>query len=306
MGSDGPQRRGIWDFERRRPSHSRRTPFRRCEALQSRHSRRAGHLDSTSRRPPRSVALASVPKHLGLRRRRSARSSRLALSAAPKRFGAGSPFRPVLQPTIGSTVVRNANDAWEHNFTGEIGCPGLRCRPRRDAVDSVFPSSRAVGPVPSKQPFRSTEVLRSSVSGGKPVGHPPDPWVPPHRTRVGSHLPRQAGHPGNPSNQAFRLLPARKAPGRRNAPVPSPPSARPSEDARSTAQKRRGLSVVVGPDLPATSRFGRSPVRAARRVPTRQPRLAGSFSSAQRRVGHRLRRLRAQSDRYTVHRSARV
>jgi hypothetical protein len=216
--------------------------------------------------------------------------------------------------TIGSAVVRDAIDALECNFTGE-----------RDRLGHVAVGAETL-------PTRcSHQVAPSGMpASGKPSSTLRLGRFPLHRTRMGSRLRRLAGHRGNPSNQAFQLLRALRfteAPKRSRSPLcrrrspPSPPLPRrigaavgtfPSGRAFKPPHVSDGHQCASARRIPTRRATFGPTVRALPAVPASAPkhlggdsrsnkdhgascRLAGPFSHAQRRVGFRLRRLRALS-----------
>lgn len=191
-------------------------------------------------------------------------TSGVAFSAAPKRFGSGSPFRLVLQPRSVSPWSATPKMHWSATSPGGSDGQGPRHRARRNASDSVFPSSHAFGPMPaSSAVHRSAETHWFAAS---PIDGAFEAAVPPRRSATVRRFRRLAfsqpsgwvvfrrieraldrildGRPvvrENPSNQAFRLPQARSFTGapkrsgsspcrRRSRPRRPPPRRRSVED----------------------------------------------------------------------------
>jgi hypothetical protein len=210
------------------------------------------------------------------------------------RIGFALPSGP--ETTTGFAVVRNAEDALERDFASGSDRPGPRCRLRRNASDSVFPSGRAFGPMPASSAVcRCAETHRFTTS---PVDNTVEAAVPPCRSTTvwrfrrralvppsgwfvsatsdarwfaSSTVGRSSGKPFKPGFPAASGLDFLR--GAETLQIPTVPSAKPSEAASSAAPKRRRSGIPIRPSLQATYRFRRSPVREYASDPDSPPDL---------------------------------
>lgn len=277
---------------------------------------------------PSGIAFTAAPKRLGsgfpFRRPPATIGSavvRNAKDALERDFTSGLTVRGHFAARAETRLAR---------YSHQVG-PSGRCRPALPfaAAPKRIGSRLRRSTAPSKRPFRRAEAQRAGVFGSEPSATLGFGRFPPHPTRVGSRLRRSAGHRGNPSNLAFQLLRAwmftgapkrsgsrprcrRSRPGpprprRRSVAVGAFPSGRakkppPVSDGHRCAKALRiptrrptfGPTVAARPAIPASAPKHLGGDRRLDKDHGASCRLAVSFSSAQRRVGFRLRRLRAQ------------